>query len=486
MGSSLGRIGILILMIFGSQTSCTEKEAAMTVREKKVVLKDPGSQQTFMVFLNKSLMDIDDYRKINPVLKALRGEIQKNIKEEPALNLYLMGFDLLQGMEGIVWRMGEWIGGSDALYVAGMNILRTLRYNAHLYGPHVLAVYEYLNLPVASKPRFRHFTDIQGFLTKELQPIIENSITQLNRTQKEWPENHHFRLNMGLFSGKGAFLSKSMQSQIFIKAHLEFLKAGLQFGGFLTQTLSAYRLDELLSFNNLILKQSFVNNAYRKVSSLLVTDALLIKLHTTKELRAILDRSEFKRFLTLNTNGETYLKKALDHLGKSNLYMLQGFKKILAKKAIYKSDHLINVNRILAIEDNIVPILEKRQKLFAGSTAVYSEVTGQKVAIDIKMLFKPKEDLKAFYPNKFVDLPEGYKVQFDEGMHKGKEFFVWHYEYGRPTAWPDPTFDGFIAGTTNKDIYEVMRTITLTPSTAFLSWILPVPGVPLGNWFLWN
>ncbi|MBT5094130.1 MAG: hypothetical protein HOM21_07805 [Halobacteriovoraceae bacterium] len=112
------------------------------------------------------------------------------------------------------------------------------------------------------------------------------------------------------------------------------------------------------------------------------------------------------------------------------------------------------------------------------SFPITSDVTGEQVKVNLKALFRYQKDLKYFLPTHFKGKVRGaYTKRTNKKAVKkfGKKVWQWHYTYGKPLQWPDPTFGNFLPDNTNENIFTTMRILKQTMSVAPYIGYLPVP-----------
>ena len=417
----------------------------------------------------EKILAIDTVEKVDTHLKAIKQKIDAENKSEPMLRLASAAIPILLESRGIVWRLGEIAAHNDPLYVAAMVFLRRTKYSAYLYGKHLDVLFDYLNLPYLKKKRFANIGDLQDFVTNTYLPLVKNFNQELAKITNGSKTVYPLEVDARIIGGSKPLLSVENLSFARTKAELlntlrvsQQLVAGMH-------AFAAYDLDALLPFANRLMKDSLINSKYVMAKNLLFARSdFNLNLQTPKEVANILKRKEFKNLFTPRPKAEKHLAASLKTFQasvKTHLDLLDALDDQKRQETLLFDDR-----------KTLRRTLEERAKVLSGKVTLISSVTGKKFTINVPKIFAGSQDLKKLFANNFHNVPEHYEIEGKSS--KDDPVFVWHYDYGMPTGWPDPTFGGVLPNAKNKNIYDLMRTLSLTPSTAVFAQFLPVPGLP--------
>lgn len=436
--------------------------------------------------VNKLIFGISSYEQVIPTIEKIETLAVGKYKSEPVVRLYAAVLSPLKHMEGIVYRLGRVISSSDIIFVMVTNYLREIAYRQHLYGPHIAHFLEFITTPpkkalnpTGKATKFSKISDIQDFLSDTTEngfgrALQKSEYTIAHMINKE-NDKFHFLFDTQLATGVGDFLAPNKLKLTVVPADISLLFANIKNLRANINIFCSYNLDAAISLVNKLAKKTSINSMYRVVEGFFVRnyESRRTKLQTPQELAEELGKKEYKNFLTPRKNAAAMLHNALIQTYEAIKWEQQWLESVLLGAANLTPDvavkFLSNPLLIYPVEAEKKATLQLKLDLFSGKEKAFvSEVTGKTVAIDVAKLYEVKEDLKKFFPTSFVKGKDFYKV------NGHKKFF---YSRGRPTAWSDPTFGGFLPGATNDNLYDIARTLSLTDATSNFLTMLPIPGL---------
>ncbi len=465
--------------------------------------------------INDKIVGIKHKSEIKPLIAEINTIAdKKENKSNHTLQLYRAVLTPVKHLESFVWRLRGIVEKSGILHMQALNVIRKLYYQDYLYGPHVIAIMDYLVEPSTKSTKFMSPQAVQDFLEAKIKPELESSLAQVENILKVSDDSWSFKWDAHLITGYDpdngkVFISESKRFKRsitkayvnFVASNLHRLIGGIEYG-------VNYNVDQITTVVNAIMKETALNNTIKqklRIKSLpeptTPLQVIAILNSTTKKSiktngSVVKRRVRVKRyadFLSLRKDIETAKKNltsSRNHFHKARTYELAGFKGSIDTVDHSQGDRYILNPNILKInredtERRLNDIISLYESAKSNQTKmVTSEVTGQQIEVNLNALFSPHKDLKVFLPN----ADSGFKSELKRGgimknannkklRHEttNQTIFAWNYKYGLPIAWENPTLGGFLPNATSDKMYEIARTMQLTDSLSVFRNFLPIP-----------
>jgi hypothetical protein len=484
------KIILMSAVLATSLSSCSKKSSEESLTQAKPAsLRTLASESNVIAEINKRAVAIKSKEEIIPLINQVQ-ELASKKKDDYALQLYALTLRPVPHFEGLIWRLRGVVEKSGPMHLSALSAITKAYYRDYMYGPHVKASMDFLTIPSPHKnKKFESVSEVQNFLEVTIKPELERSLSELNGLISTIDDSWSFDFDGHLITGydeqtNKVFISSNKRYKKVIKPHLLYMKSSLHrlLGGI--NYVVNYNGDDLPRFTKEMVKKTAINN--------IAAATLMRKLPqvaTPREAIEVLNkkgtfRKVFRNFLTARKSKdemEKNLNASMDHFKKAAEAELRGFQDTIAQSdPAMGRQYVINPNLIKIGKEDTEHRLKELIRLYESAAksqpmTVTSDITGAQIKVNLRTLFKPQDDLKAFLPTSsdFADVKRGGLVQYDNNS-RSKEF-SWDYQYGKPVSWPDPTFAGFIPEATNKNIYELARTLKLTDSLKVFSNFLPIP-----------
>ncbi len=463
--------------------------------------------------INDRIIAIKTKQEIIPLITFLNTVADKpENKDNHTLQLYRAVLTPLKHLQGVVWRMRGVVEQSGSLHMQALNVIRKIYYNDYLYGPHIMAVVDYLVEPNINEKKFMNMGHAQDFLENTIKAELKTSLAKVEMILASTDDDYSFVWDAFLVTGHDpannkVFLSQNKRFKRSInKAYINFVAGNIHrlIGGI--DYLVNYNLNQFPQVVNAIVKKTAINNFIKQKFHL----QSLPQPTTPLELMAIINATSSKRvghhkntrtirykafanFLTLRKEeavAKENLTRAMKHFYNARKYELTGFTNSIDTTDHDRGDrYILNPNALKLNRESterrlkdIIALYEKGLK--NQSKVVISNVTGRSTEVNIAALFTPHQDLKEFLPTP----EEGFNNKISRGGimrdENGKKIrhaktqgtiFAWNYKYGLPLAWPSPTFGGFLPNASSDKMYEIARSLELTDSLSVFKSFLPIP-----------
>ncbi len=470
-------------------------------------------QETVNSYIDKIVHEIktkEDVLKVGQLIMADAGSAKN--KNNPAVKLFATLLKPLPLFEGIFWRLRGIAEEMDFIHLVALSSLRGFSHRDYLYGPHIKAIFDFVTQPT-TKPtlgKIETITDLQEFLFGPVKDKLSITLRECKELLKFPSSSFRILVNLKLIAGEDKagnirYLNSKEGEKIFIKPYLHFIIGSLQSTLAVINYQSLYNGDKLPDFITAIGKKSAFNMFKTSPDRILIKSKSVPRGVTAKEINSILHDNDFKSLMTLQVTEEVAKKRlneAFELAFNASKNYLQGFvcsieepisfaitKESsnrdclnLPKEHFIKKSHkyIINPN---ALQLNLAKKYHEKNDLYLYFSKAFikketitlnSEVTGNKVKINLHRVFTPHPDLKVFYPSKshFNNLV---KVGHEAPVANGKQDWAWDYHYGRPVSYPDPTFGQILPEANSQNIYSILRTLRLTSVTQPLAEFLPIP-----------
>lgn len=399
---------------------------------------------------------------------------------DPIAKVYYAAIRPFPKLRGIVPRLRVLGDKSQVAQSFVLGLLYSMKYSSYTQSPHIQAIENYLLTPVPGVVPFQTVSELQDWLTNDLQTEIQASLSDIDGLAKSnFPE---FSFDRAIGYSSDAKMTSAQRYKIFHKSYLSSAAAALRFVSGAIYYFAAYDLDQLLMFQNAQLQMTKLNQNYDAsgpglaASSLGHSRTIIENFTTPAKVHTGLQIISPLKLLKLRANGAANLEKSWQQLGAAVNANRTALNEVIALEAATQNSdgdkYLFNPKASLINRAQSEANLNDLIKMFQSKQPVdiTSPVTGETFKINVWALFDGSkanvQDRAKGYPNKFV---EGSPLSGDGAN------YVINYDIGRPTAWPDPTFGGFLPGATNANIYSVLKNLSLTPSTGCFSQAIPVP-----------
>lgn len=442
--------------------------------------------------------------------KIIKTSLDPKYSQMPAIVILAQIAKSVLPLEGFFWRLRKLGEQSDLMHTFALFRLRSFAQFDYLYGSHVKAIFEFLTEPLEKGSRvFNTMSEFQDTLLEAYTPVLEDIIKNLNKLQELPAEQFEFKFDRAIVTGVSEdirFIDNDERYRYFIKPYLYTIT--FLYERFLSSIyfMSSVYLDDLPAAFNDILKKSAINNIENKINifgekysaALGVTPEMVIT--SFNKYDKLFNARIIKNPVIAEKNTQKYLDLSFKHAksaANNQLYaFVCGIKYPLSKSDVNPQEcmnfdnsfraessfiengdeYIFNPNRMLIDFKSKYHALSDRAKLFNEAkdgqyVNIVSDVTGAEINLNIKALFKVRKDWKAFFPTQFEASGK------PGSINKTVNSWAWNYYYGRPTAFPDPTFGGLFNKSevsTTADIYKQMTTILYTDGLAPFAVFIPI------------
>lgn len=434
--------------------------------------------------VNREIISITHKDQLNGKI----DEIQRLSAAHPewqVIKLYAALTKPVKKLEGLLWRLRPVVESCGACHVSAISAIRKGYYQKYMTGPHLGAILDYVVEPTLAYGQFESIREVQDFAAHQLAPEFEGESGALTRLQEVIASSEPgFFMEFDAYLGSGfsegkRFISDKKRFSIITKGNLYGIEASLQGGLAAIHFFRNYDLDDGVKFINTVVKKTALNNAFGR----LPRDV------TPIETLSILGKSKYRDFGKSRTKDgytpesiQANLDKAFDYYRASIDSRLSALEESMAQvDEKNDSDYLVSSKALkLNYDGNVSKLKEKIRILnnaHAGNpTIVTSPKTGKQFKINPKAIFTYHSDIKSFLPEKSFKSKErelSKKLKNNKGI--SRDFKSWDYEYGLPNAWKDATFAGLLPEATNANLYEILRSLRLTPATEAIAGLIPAP-----------
>jgi len=436
-----------------------------------------------IIALNNIIFSVSSYEDVKNkaiLLDKMATETIEKIGEDhedyPAVAMYQSLAQLIPHLEGILWQLGGIAIQSEYVYYSIIGALTDIGYNNFMYSKPVDHFFEYLVRPNESSKRITKVSELQDLLMTKFLPLLEKKhLPKFEKILAKYPgwNEFGFQYDRALVSGgidfqspeavDESFSSEGDRYATFTRSYLASAMGYAKNSMALMYLFCSYDLDDVSNLLNLAFYEAVTKVKLKG----LFTDWIKsrrsnIKLNTHKDYANYLKR--YPKFLTLledgawsnseKRDGQAYKKRALDLFNEANSHDLDYITQIHEQAQMPNQDnYIVNATEMIAYPNYSIAHYEKMGKILAGAQVITDSATGKSVVLDIPKLFDSSlnKDLKTYFANGF-DYQE--RKNFLTKVDK-KDTFI--YTYGRPNAWPDPTFNGLLPEANNSNLREMYR-----------------------------
>lgn len=454
--------------------------------------------------LVKGIRSKDDVAPVLQKVIQLAGD-EKN-KNFPGVQTYAAIAQILPEFEGFFYRMRGIVEKTDWLHIQALYDLRSFAYTDYMYGPHVKAIFNYLTEPVA-QPKFAKPADLQDFLLNRIAPKLEQ-LTQLSALADNLPpEVFQVQMDRSIMVGEGEglrFIDPSEQQKLFIKPYHYSMRFILERYLGAIYYLSALDLDEYTNVVGGVIRQTAINMVrpgdYAKgVTPMMVVDSikrtnsfltwrksimmsgqpvtaqqLLDKAYAHASLGARYERAAYVCGITVP------LMMAYGRQFNANPGECAAFPNEAEAENYYVprgKNFLLNPNHMLIGFRTKYHEVMERARVFQSAdqnqpTTITSDVTGRSITVNVRALFKD-----TFVPRNAMATSFAFPDQASRQIKSLNGALAWNYDSGKPIAYSDYTFAGFLPqqSADMKDFSKTMATLVYTKSIAPFSVFIPMP-----------
>ena len=443
--------------------------------------------------LTTSMEELDEVKRINSLIVAItsKDEINAKIDEVQAISakhpdwniikLYSLILNPIKKLEGFIWRLRPVVEDCGVCHIYALSFIKDLYYSDYLGGPHTKAVLNYFVEPTNNQEQFEKISTFQDFMLNQLSPDLMASLESLKSVIENTKPGYFFDLDGHLISGysneKGKefrFISEKNRSKKIVRGNLHYLSAGFnQALGTIYLSVN-YNVDSITKFANSMIRGTALNNFRRT----------LPRHVTPKELLKTVNKAKFRSLGTARL--DKYSKEQIqENLDSSFNYFKQSLSsRILAFQQSrdeadmqMSSDYLISPKLLDLNYDDAMAKLKEKIRIYKNaskneSSVITSQATGHMFKVNPRAIFLYREDLKKFLPEKmYKETKRKSKIK----LANGEKTVFWNYKYGMPIKWQDPTFGGLLPDASNSNLFEILRSMRLTPATRTFASFLPIP-----------
>lgn len=484
---------VLGLFVFSCTKNSDEKKTTSTwnKKESRSLASLDSTEAGLVEAINQKITSITSKGQINSrVSEIVALAAKEENKDKYVVQLYAAVLEAVPLFEGIVWRMRGVVEKTGIIHLAALDAIRGLHYQDYMVGPHLNAALEYVVTPSFDKDLFETVGSVQNFVSAQVIPSLQKTLSIGYQVVSKVDNNWGFDFDQYLISGHNEdagvkYLSDKKRFKRVIKPHLYY---GISFYEGILGTANygvVYDFDKTLDFITKVVKKSAINNSVRQKLGMLPNSI------TPKDSIEILRKRKFKSIgkpRMSKADAQKRLDASLKHYDNALRY-----EELAYLQTIILSDHslgnkyIVNPKWLALREEKTKHRLAEKRRIYQAAlqgkaATITSDVTGQQIRLNVKALFTVQDDLKVFLPEEgsFAGKKKGDYIVDSKGKnieHKvsGKKIFAWDYFFGKPNAWPDVTFAGFLPDATNSNIYEIVRTLKHTASTKAFSSFIPVP-----------
>jgi hypothetical protein len=434
--------------------------------------------------VNREIISITHKDQLNTKI----DQIQKLSAAHPewqVVKLYAALTKPIKKLEGLMWRLRPVVESCGACHVSAVSAIRKSYYQKYMTGPHLGAILDYIVEPTLAFSQFKTIKEVQDFAVEKLAPEFEGESGSLKNLQEVIANSEPgFFMEFDAYLGTGfteakRFISDKKRFSIVTKGNLYGIEASLQGGLAAIHFFRNYDLDDGIKFINSMVKKTALNNLLGK----------LPKDVTPIETLSILGKRKYRDFGKSRTKDGYTPDSIQENLDKAFYYYrasidsrLNSLEKSMAQvDEKNDSDYLISSKALrLNYDGNVSKLKEKVRILDNASTGkptiVTSPKTGKQFKIYPKAIFTYHSDIKSFLPeNSFKSKKRELSRKIKNTKGISRDFKSWDYEYGLPNAWKDATFAGLLPEATNENLYEILRSLRLTPATEAIAGLIPAP-----------
>lgn len=462
--------------------------------------------------LNDAILKVKTKDDIKNLAKAIIAWDQKyNFRngqldvKRPQLRLYAIFAKIVPYLEGGIYRMRNITDTNTILYSSAMTALREIHYNLDLLPSYHKAIFDYLTSPNpeqdiwGQKGPFKNMRALQDFIVskgeKRLVDLMEEVSTNLEDLLKNLnnddriitvtdsrfliPDGHFLKvkeLRGSLSEWSHGTNDPIIYTKVVRAGHLRALMAMIQHGIGTGYYGASFDFDGFSEYTNLIAKRLFYTRTSEWLKSLFdhqdITDSNNIPSPKERTQFIAEVRKSFPSFLKLrkdvhflNQSKEAFLT-SVDQDMLFHQYVFSRAGSIDGKQDIADAQFLDDHKH------GPVEILKIRFEQLSGKTdyKIQNFVTTEKFEFHLEKMFDPNvvEDFYLLMPTTFDSSPEVFR-----GDQRGKDYFRWNYNYGKPTGWKDLSMGGIFPGTkTERELRERIFTVMQHPSFSFIAPIM--------------
>jgi hypothetical protein len=353
---------------------------------------------------------------------------------------------------------------------ASISSLKAIKQNIPEQSKHIHALFDFMWLPKKDAKNYQTLNQIQEETRKVLLPKLISIHSQLENDLKDYPAQRtpiklfdiDIESTVGLTS---KFLPESYKTYTVTSAHLWAVKVEIEKAISSAHYLTAYNLDKL---GDLTSTTSF------KASGLIIANKLnrKVRLDKTNKLgyhliHSKLQKKKFRKLFTL----KSFSSEEEHPLTSSKKWLIKSLETqklaTMSAKQINPNNNVLNINDTFIQKHAAKHISftnEELVNLNANAEVVFiSPINGKTFKINPSIIFDHEntqvQDLKKLFPNKHNQF-----VYIQSGKSK-----ILNLEFGKATAWQDPSFGGVLPQTENSNLREKTYSLATHPATGSLS-----------------
>ncbi|OGQ95441.1 MAG: hypothetical protein A2284_17365 [Deltaproteobacteria bacterium RIFOXYA12_FULL_61_11] len=384
----------------------------------------------------------------------------------------------LKDFRYVIWRGRDLVSTSLTLHARSLQILISLRKQLRdRYGDTAKAFYDYFTEIPATKEiakavgQFTSVGHVQDTLLALAAP--EGPLGKALARLELLARNPEFKLTIDrtVFLGMDFYLNQfSKRNAMRFVDHDDVigLMGRLQRRIGQIYTLAMYDLDGIGPYTNEMMRLTAMENVFK--NSFKPSDIHTVVINSpflrTKALRG---NKVDANFLTLRPEGKEYSAKAISYFQQA---ITNGRAWYLASLDRPKegSDYLYHAEFLYNREKDKREAIDQVFDLYNGDqpcSILENPNTGKTVRVCVRQFFEnPPQDLKRLFANKFY-----------ENQHRKNAVDHLHdYDYGHPTAFPDPTFRGLLPEANPQNVTDLIGVLRGIPAAAVLSRLFFITG----------
>jgi len=422
--------------------------------------------------IDSEILSINDQKSLRiMILKIIKQAQESDINSERGKQLiaYSSIVSPLAHLESILWRMRPIIKKSGYLHYQAIKNISKIYRKKYLYGEHVSHIMDFFthsseeNVGVVSKNKLEQFEsmrELQDFTYTTVAPSIKSAIRLINKVLKDQP-SWSFKINLDLFAGNNIFSNK--KNLVIHSEYLYYLRARYHRALGFIEAFNIYNLDDSIkivkkivrktSFENIFKKNGLpeVLSPYEKVEIIKKQKNFLTSKYKLKEYRKRLAKVLAFYEWAMRDKQKAY-NLALE-LNDEHSFFPKEILKLNKEKRKTKHHEVLNF---------IDHIKNKTPYTFIDLKS------GQEVVLQPSALLSLDMDLKKYLPNEF-------NTQGGRSSFKSDSKTRLNYNYGQPTNWPDPSFNGFFTATSGQEVYDFIGAMKMDFALSSLTNLFPVP-----------
>ena len=504
---------ILTLNAFSAQN---EAKAKRKISSDDLIEQIAPSDKKITDELNSIILSVkpsvlaDGSPNYEQTAKTVKSAIDKIVKladsnpQSDIAQLYKAAAEHIPLFKGFVYRLRKVVEVADVAYISAIWSLKQFKQTSNFRAPYFEALFDLLTMPnpeesiLGQKGMFDSVSEFQNWMVNQIAPRFAKTIKSMKAIAYKSGNGLHpiglikADLLVGEIIAKKYEPSKNTHREwILTSGHLIGAVSSLEnYMGFLYY-LSAYDLEKLAEFTNILSQETFIAvDGAASRSEIFSKASKRVDLLSTKRVYELTspvpgknkvglfgknslvknqnERELYKSFGTIRpiakqkvSDYDNYLLAAKSYFTEAAKDQYEFHKAMVASYGMSGEDKLvINPSSYKATLD-ITPYIDKDQVLEKsieileanGPVTLEDHFIKKSYTINTSVLFDINKvsDLRNFLPNKFSDSrkerspedPAGLNW-FSNNVEKWKQNFSWNYSYNKATQWKDPSFGGLL------------------------------------------